>query len=91
VRYGLSEIAAWSFLSFVLLITFYLHVTLKVIQNSCSEVTRGIDRVLGTEELNTCLGKYGWSWILIWRFWLAGQFLSLSSLILFNLSKKIQS
>lgn len=31
VRYGVSEIAIWSFLSFVLLITFYLYVTIKVI------------------------------------------------------------
>ncbi len=39
VRYGMSEIAVWSFLSSVLLITFYLYVTIKVIHNSCLQDT----------------------------------------------------
>jgi hypothetical protein len=58
VRYGLFEIAVLSFRTSVLLRTFYLYVTVKVIHNSCSEVTAGVDQVLGTEELNTYLSKY---------------------------------
>jgi hypothetical protein len=58
VRYGLFEIAVLRFLTSVLLRTFYLYVTVKVIHNSCSEVTGGVDQVLGTEELNTYLSKY---------------------------------
>ncbi len=58
MRYGLFEIAVLRFLTSVLLRTFYLYVTVKVIHNSCSEVTVGVDQVLGTEELNTYLSKY---------------------------------